>query len=59
MLDARGRVAVHTGQRCLPEAGHIRGRGFTTQANIMRNKRVWKAMAESFRQSGGAAWRRG
>jgi uncharacterized Ntn-hydrolase superfamily protein len=54
MLDVHGRVAVHTGQRCLPEAGHISGRGFTVQANIMRNKRVWKAMAESFRQSKGS-----
>jgi uncharacterized Ntn-hydrolase superfamily protein len=54
MLDARGRVAVHTGRRCMPEAGHESGRGFSVQANIMRNRRVWGAMARSFRKSKGA-----
>src|SRR5271156_6808577 len=31
MLDTRGRVAAHTGRKCLPEAGHITGRGFSAQ----------------------------
>jgi uncharacterized Ntn-hydrolase superfamily protein len=53
MLDSRGRVAVHTGRKCLPEAGHITGRGFSAQGNIMRNRRVWKAMAGTFRKSKG------
>ena len=25
MLDVRGRVAVHTGKKCIPEAGHLKG----------------------------------
>jgi uncharacterized Ntn-hydrolase superfamily protein len=54
MLDSRGRVAVHTGRRCIPDAGHVSGRGFSVQANIMRNRRVWGAMARSFRGSKGA-----
>jgi uncharacterized Ntn-hydrolase superfamily protein len=54
MLDSRGRVAVHTGRRCMPEAGHESGRGFSVQANIMRNRRVWGAMARSFRKSKGS-----
>ncbi|MDA4113532.1 MAG: DUF1028 domain-containing protein [Thaumarchaeota archaeon] len=54
MLDSRGRVAVHTGRRCMPEAGHESGRGFSVQANIMRNRRVWGAMARSFRGSKGS-----
>src|SRR5208283_3273426 len=53
MLDVRGRVATHTGKKCLAEAGHAAGRGFSCQANIMRSKRVWKAMANSFRKSKG------
>jgi uncharacterized Ntn-hydrolase superfamily protein len=53
MLDIRGRVAAHTGRKCLPEAGHITGRGFSAQGNIMRNRRVWKAMASTFRRSKG------
>jgi uncharacterized Ntn-hydrolase superfamily protein len=54
MLDMRGRVATHTGRKCLPEAGHIAGRGFSAQGNIMRNRRVWKAMASTFRRSKGS-----
>jgi uncharacterized Ntn-hydrolase superfamily protein len=54
MVDVRGRVAVHTGRKCVPEAGHITGRGFSTQGNIMRSRRVWKAMAATFRRSKGS-----
>jgi uncharacterized Ntn-hydrolase superfamily protein len=54
MLDARGRVAVHTGEKCVPEAGHVRGRGFAAQANLMRNKKVWRAMARAFRRGKGS-----
>ncbi len=54
MLDARGRVSAHTGKKCIAEAGHITGRGFSCQANIMRNRKVWRAMANSFRKSKGS-----
>jgi uncharacterized Ntn-hydrolase superfamily protein len=53
MLDASGRVVAHTGRSCLPEAGHITGAGFSAQGNIMRNRKVWKAMASSFRRAKG------
>ncbi len=53
MLDARGRVTVHTGEKCVPEAGHMKGRGFTVQANLMRSKKVWRAMARAFTNSKG------
>jgi uncharacterized Ntn-hydrolase superfamily protein len=54
MLDVRGRVATHTGKKCVAEAGHISGRGFSCQANIMRSRRVWRDMANSFRRSKGS-----
>ncbi len=54
MLDGRGRVAVHTGQKCVPEAGHVKGRGFAVQANLMRSKKVWRAMACAFTNSKGS-----
>jgi uncharacterized Ntn-hydrolase superfamily protein len=54
MLDVRGRVATHTGKKCLAEAGHLTERGFSCQANIMRSKKVWRAMANSFRRSKGS-----
>lgn len=53
MLDIRGNVAAHTGKDCIPEAGHVVGKGFSAQANLMRSKRVWPAMARAFRNSEG------
>lgn len=48
MIDAQGRVAVHTGSKAIQEAGHIVGENFSVQANLMLNDRVWPAMAQAF-----------
>jgi uncharacterized Ntn-hydrolase superfamily protein len=48
VVDAGGRVAAHTGDACIPEAGHVTGDGWTAQANMMRSAAVWPAMAEAF-----------
>jgi uncharacterized Ntn-hydrolase superfamily protein len=53
MLDAKGRVAAHTGPRCLPHAGDAQGGGFSAQANLMSNDGIWPAMARSFTSSRG------
>jgi uncharacterized Ntn-hydrolase superfamily protein len=53
MVDNQGRVATHTGKRCIAMAGHITGEGFSTQANMMLNDTVWPAMAEAYRVSTG------
>ncbi len=53
MVDAQGHVAVHTGTRCIAEAGHDTGEGFSVQANIMANKDVWPAMARAYREAQG------
>ena len=53
MVDAQGRVAVHTGKKCIPEAGHITGEGFSCQANMMLKNTVWKAMAEAYTKTEG------
>lgn len=50
MVDAKGGVAAHTGRRCIPEAGHIEGTGFSVQANMMITDEVWAAMAKRFSQ---------
>ena len=54
MLDVKGRVAAYTGPKCLPSAGDAQGRGFSVQANLMSNNRVWPAMKASFSSSSGA-----
>ena len=48
MVDAEGRVVAHTGAKCILAAGHHVGVGFSVQANLMRNDRVWPAMARAF-----------
>jgi len=53
MVDAQGRVAAHTGQLTIPEAGHITGDGFSVQANMMLKNSVWPAMAEAYRAAKG------
>ena len=54
VVDAEGRVAVHTGPRCIAHAGHETGEGFSCQANMMLNPTVWPAMAETFRVAEGS-----
>ena len=53
LLDAKGRVAAHTGDKCIADAGHIIGEGFSVQANMMLNKKVVPAMEKAFKNSKG------
>jgi uncharacterized Ntn-hydrolase superfamily protein len=48
VVDAAGRVGVHTGARCIQHAGDMTGDGFSCQANMMGSATVWPAMAEAF-----------
>ena len=54
MVDGEGRAAAHTGEHCIPEAGHLLGDGFSVQANMMRSRDVWPAMADAFRGASGS-----
>lgn len=47
MVDAQGRAAAHTGDRCIAHASHIVGDGWTVEANMMRNPGVPEAMADA------------
>ncbi len=53
MVDSNGGAAAHTGSRCIREAGHSTGHGFSCQANMMRRATVWDAMASAFASSAG------
>lgn len=53
MLDAVGRVAVHTGAECLKAAGHQLGEQVAAQANLMARDTVWQAMVEKFGHTSG------
>jgi len=53
MIDAEGRVAAHTGSRCIQCAGHYVGENFSAQANLMQRDTVWAAMAKAFESTKG------
>jgi uncharacterized Ntn-hydrolase superfamily protein len=53
IVDANGTIAVHTGDRCIADAGHRAGDGWSVQANMMRRDGVPDAMADAFTTTGG------
>jgi uncharacterized Ntn-hydrolase superfamily protein len=53
MIDAAGRAAAHTGERCVEAAGHLVGAAFSAQGNMMRSAAVWPAMAQAFERAPG------
>lgn len=53
MIDAQGRVAAHTGSKDIPAAGHIVGKDYSVQANLMLNDKVWPAMSRAFENTKG------
>jgi uncharacterized Ntn-hydrolase superfamily protein len=58
VVDAGGRVAVHTGDGCIAYAGHVVGDGYSVQANMMASTDVWPAMARGFEAAEGPLARR-
>lgn len=53
MIDAQGRVEAFTGKNDIQAAGHIVGKDFSVQANLMLNDKVWPAMARAFESTKG------
>ncbi len=51
ILDTKGRVATHTGSKCIKHAGHKLGNNFSVQANLMLSDKVWPVMAEVYEKS--------
>ena len=58
VVDASGRVACHTGQRCIAHAGDAAGDGYSAQANMMAAPGVWPAMARAYECAAGPLARR-
>jgi uncharacterized Ntn-hydrolase superfamily protein len=52
-VDAEGRVAAHTGGRCIQLASHHTGAGYSVQANMMGNDKVVPAMQRAFESAKG------
>ncbi len=53
MIDAQGRVAAHTGSKCIAAAGNLVGANYSVQANLMERPTVWPAMARAFEAATG------
>jgi uncharacterized Ntn-hydrolase superfamily protein len=56
MIDRVGRVAVHTGSRCIKHAGHAVGDQVSAQANIMERDTVPAAMVRAYSAASGVAF---
>ena len=52
-VDASGRAAAHTGEKCIAYAGHHVGDGFAVQANLMANDKVVPAMVAAYQGAKG------
>ena len=48
IVDNFGRIAIHTGNRCIQAAGHRAGNAYSVQANMMKNDSVWPAMEKAY-----------
>ncbi len=53
MVDIHGNTAAHTGRDCIAYAGHIMGKNYTVQANLMKKNTVPGAMAKAFENTHG------
>lgn len=54
IIDSKGRVANYTGDKCIAEAGDIKGKQYSVQANMMLNNTVWPAMSKAYEQADGS-----
>jgi len=48
ILDSKGQVAAHTGKECLEWAGHMTGKGYSCQGNILASSKVVESMANAY-----------
>lgn len=51
IIDTSGNVAVFTGKACIDYAGHVKGEGFSVQANMMLTDKVPGAMAGAYEKN--------
>ena len=51
IVDAKGRAASFTGKRCMDWAGHVKGKHFAAQGNILAGEAVVKNMAAAFEKA--------
>jgi len=58
IVDAQGRAAAFTGKECYPWAGHIVGKNFAVQGNLLVSRKTVEAMAQAFEGARGPLWKK-
>ena len=53
VIDNRGRAASYTGKECVAWAGHLVGRNFAAQGNLLAGEAVVKSMGRAFEATEG------
>jgi len=53
MIDMAGRVSAYSGASAIAAAGQHIGAGYSVQANMMANDRIWPAMSRAFESATG------
>jgi len=48
MVDAAGRVAAHTGSKCIEWCGHVAGDGFSVAGNMLAGSKVVELCARAY-----------
>jgi uncharacterized Ntn-hydrolase superfamily protein len=51
MIDARGRIAAHTGRECIGWCGHLAGEGYSVAGNMLAGPQVVLETALAFERS--------
>jgi uncharacterized Ntn-hydrolase superfamily protein len=51
IVDKTGKSAAHTGQNCVPWAGHLTGMNFAVQGNMLAGSSTVEAMAAAFERA--------
>lgn len=54
LVDARGRVAAHTGSACIDWCGHLAGEGYSVAGNMLAGPQVLQDTASAYERSASA-----
>jgi len=54
IVDAQGRSASYTGERCFDWRGSLQGKNFTAQGNVLTGPEVVQALADGFQSAAGS-----
>ncbi|HLX79530.1 MAG TPA: DUF1028 domain-containing protein [Burkholderiales bacterium] len=51
MIDAKGRIAAHTGPSCIDWCGHLSGEGYSVAGNMLTGPEVIQSTSEKFKSA--------